>query len=138
MSKYKSCSEILFSFVILVTRASKEVDVPITCKIRVFEDIDKTVKYAQMLEAAGCRVIFFSFSLMFLYNSVYVHQVHQGYSIKLSIYCLYTFEKLMRCTTMHKKSVKRTLYRDSFSKIYFILLVILNRRDLFIYCITFL
>lgn len=41
----------------IVTTLHKNLSVPVTCKIRIFEDMNKTIRYAKMLEAAGCQMI---------------------------------------------------------------------------------
>ncbi|XP_026870500.2 tRNA-dihydrouridine(16/17) synthase [NAD(P)(+)]-like isoform X1 [Electrophorus electricus] len=41
----------------MITLASEKLSVPVTCKIRVFPEVEKTVKYARMLEQAGCQLL---------------------------------------------------------------------------------
>lgn len=35
----------------------ENLSVPVSCKIRIFEDVSKTIAYAKMLEEAGCQML---------------------------------------------------------------------------------
>ena len=41
----------------IVSTLDKNLWVPVTCKIRIFSDVEKTLKYAIMLQAAGCKML---------------------------------------------------------------------------------
>jgi tRNA-dihydrouridine synthase 1 len=41
----------------LVSVIHDNFSVPVTCKIRVFDDVQKTIDYAKMMESAGCQVL---------------------------------------------------------------------------------
>jgi len=41
----------------IVRNLSKNLKVPVFCKIRIFEELDRTIAFAKMLEAAGCSLL---------------------------------------------------------------------------------
>lgn len=42
---------------ITVSTLRKALSVPVTCKIRVFDEMEKTVAYAKMLVNSGCQML---------------------------------------------------------------------------------
>ena len=41
----------------LVRKLAQNLRVPVTCKIRIFPDLERTLQYARMIEAAGCSLL---------------------------------------------------------------------------------
>lgn len=48
---------IIFFIIFAVSTLHKNLSVPVTCKIRRFGSVDKTIRYAKMLVDAGCQLL---------------------------------------------------------------------------------
>lgn len=46
-----------FELIFIVSKCFQNLDIPVTCKIRVFDDLEKTLEYARNLERSQCSLL---------------------------------------------------------------------------------
>ena len=56
----------------IVSTASRELRIPVTCKTRIHPTRERTIAYAQMLEKAGCKVRLISCGIFGIWNFDYL------------------------------------------------------------------